>query len=141
MKHILSIVLVAFIIGFVSCNNQQKTNDETAKMNAEKSAVHDMATKFFMALPATADNPDNELSEQKIALGKLLYYDVILSKDQTQSCNTCHNIATYGVDNSPTSKGDDGGFGTRNSPTTFNAALHISQFWDGRNADVEQQAG
>jgi len=140
MKHLLPLVLITFIIGFISCNNN-KVDEETAKMNAEKSAVHNMATKFFMALPSSADNPANALTDQKIALGKALYYDVRLSKDETQSCNTCHNIATYGVDNSPTSKGDDGGFGTRNSPTTFNAALHIAQFWDGRNADVEQQAG
>lgn len=141
MKHFLPIVLIAFIVGFISCNNDKKANEKTAKVNAERSAVHKMAAKFFKVLPSSADNPENVLSEQKIALGKALYYDVRLSKDQTQSCNTCHNIATYGVDNMPTSKGDNGGFGTRNSPTTFNAALHIAQFWDGRNEDVEEQAG
>lgn len=141
MKHLLPIVLIAFIVGFISCNNNEKANEKTAKVNAERSAVHKMAAKFFKVLPSSADNPENVLSEQKIALGKALYYDVRLSKDQTQSCNTCHNIATYGVDHSPTSKGDNGGFGTRNSPTTFNAALHIAQFWDGRNKDVEEQAG
>ena len=64
-----------------------------------------------------------------------------LSKNNTESCNTCHNIATFGVDNKPTSPGDNGKLGTRNSPTTFNAALHFLQFWDGRMKDVEEQAG
>jgi cytochrome c peroxidase len=45
------------------------------------------------------------------------------------------------VDNKPTSPGDDGGLGTRNSPTVLNAALHTTQFWDGRAKDVEEQAG
>ena len=42
-----------------------------------------------------------------------------LSKDGTQSCNTCHDVLTYGVDNLPTSPGDNGGLGTRNSPSYF----------------------
>jgi cytochrome c peroxidase len=141
MKNLLPLILFAFIVGFISCNNETKTNDKDQKVIAENHATYNSATKFFKVLPTSADNPDNVLSEQKIALGKALYFDNRLSKDQTQSCNTCHNIATYGVDNSPTSKGDNGGFGTRNSPTTFNAALHIAQFWDGRNKDVEEQAG
>ncbi|HXU28469.1 MAG TPA: cytochrome c peroxidase, partial [Bacteroidia bacterium] len=57
------------------------------------------------------------------------------------SCNSCHNLATYGVDNQPTSKGDAGKLGDRNSPTVLNAAFHSAQFWDGRAKNVEEQAG
>jgi cytochrome c peroxidase len=46
----------------------------------------------------------------------------------------------YGVDNEPTSPGHDGTRGGRNSPTVYNAAIHKSQFWDGRAATVEEQA-
>lgn len=92
-------------------------------------------------LPTEAPNPENTLTEAKVKLGKILYYDNRLSKDGNQSCNTCHNIATYGVDNLPTSPGDNGIPGTRNSPTVFNSALKGAQFWDGRNKDVEEQAG
>jgi len=77
----------------------------------------------------------------KIDLGKKLYFDNRLSKDNTQSCNTCHNLSTYGVDNKSFSEGNDGGLGGRNSPTTLNASLHIAQFWDGREPTVEAQAG
>ena len=45
------------------------------------------------------------------------------------------------MDNLPTSQGYKGQFGGRNSPTALNAALLGSQFWDGRAADVEEQAG
>ncbi len=61
--------------------------------------------------------------------------------NKTQSCNTCHDLETYGVDNKATSLGDGGALGTRNSPTTLNSALHFLQFWDGRMKDVEEQAG
>ena len=96
---------------------------------------------FFSVLPSEVDNPDNPITDEKVALGKMLYFDNRLSKDNTQSCNTCHNLNTYGVDNNSLSEGNDGGLGGRNSPTTLNAALHISQFWDGREKDVEAQAG
>ena len=131
-------IMIAFTMG--SCGNSEDKKD-TATPDFDAKTVLDDASKFFAVLPTEALNPDNELTADKIALGKVLYYDNKLSKDQTQSCNTCHNIDTYGVDNQPTSMGDNGGLGNRNSPTTFNAALHISQFWDGRNADVEEQAG
>jgi cytochrome c peroxidase len=99
------------------------------------------ARTLFAALPAVAENPENPLTDKKVDLGKMLYFDKRLSKDNTQSCNTCHNLDTYGVDNNPFSKGNDGELGGRNSPTTLNAALHIAQFWDGREPDVEAQAG
>jgi cytochrome c peroxidase len=107
----------------------------------EFEGLHERATTLFGALPETADNPDNPATEDKILLGQKLYFDVRLSKDNTQSCNTCHNLATFGVDNEQFSAGNDGGLGDRNSPTTLNAALHITQFWDGREPDVEAQAG
>ena len=132
-------------MAIISCNNASETTNKDADVKADASIdaqqIQKLAKQYFAVLPTTAVNPENELTEDKILLGKVLYFDNRLSKDQTQSCNTCHNIDTYGVDNQPTSMGDNGGFGARNSPTTFNAALHISQFWDGSNADVEQQAG
>ncbi len=140
MKNIYIFILGGILLFAVSCNNNTAPKQEEAT-GLDKESIYTKANKIFAVLPTSADNADNVLTEEKIALGKALYFDNRLSKDETQSCNTCHNIETYGVDNSPTSKGDNGGFGNRNSPTTFNAALHVSQFWDGRNKDVEEQAG
>ena len=92
-------------------------------------------------MPAEAINPENSVTEAKVRLGKTLYFDKRFSLNKTQSCNSCHNLATYGVDNLPTSPGDNGKPGDRNSPTVLNAALKSAQFWDGRNKDVEEQAG
>lgn len=80
-------------------------------------------------------------TEEQVKLGQQLWYENRLSKGNTVSCNSCHNLATAGVDNMPTSAGHKSQFGGRNSPTALNAALLGSQFWDGRAADVEEQAG
>lgn len=96
---------------------------------------------LFEALPLKAVNAENPSTKEKIALGHALYFDTRLSMTGNNSCNSCHNLATFGVDGLPTSKGDNGGFGDRNSPTVLNAALHSLQFWDGRMKDVEEQAG
>lgn len=135
-------VIGAGIIAF-SCSspNETETNTETTDTVSVKNEIAEKAKAYFQVLPDKANNPENEVTPEKVKLGKVLYFDNRLSKDQTQSCNTCHNLDTYGVDNLPVSPGDNGGNGTRNSPTTLNAALHISQFWDGRNKDVEEQAG
>ncbi|MDQ7037674.1 MAG: cytochrome-c peroxidase [Aquificota bacterium] len=98
------------------------------------------ARKYFEPLPKVVDNPENPVTPEKVKLGKMLYYDPRLSKSGLISCNTCHNLATYGVDNLPTSVGHRWQIGPRNAPTTLNAALHVAQFWDGRAKDVEEQA-
>jgi cytochrome c peroxidase len=95
--------------------------------------------QLFGALPADAYGgaaPAKEL----VDLGRMLYYDKRLSKSQEIACNTCHQLDKFGVDNLPTSPGHKGQLGSRNSPTTYNAALQFVQFWDGRAANVEEQA-
>jgi len=141
-KLTILLLLPAFI--FFGCTTNQEKKEDKEKTTQVSQADKDLLTKaqmFFKVLPTEATNPENTLTDAKIKLGKILYYDNRLSKDETQSCNTCHNIAAYGVDNLATSPGDNGIPGTRNSPTVFNAALKGAQFWDGRNKDVEEQAG
>ncbi len=94
----------------------------------------------FQALPEAFENPDNPITEAKVALGRTLFYDARLSKNHDVSCNTCHDLESYGVDNLPVSLGHRTQTGTRNSPTVYNAAVHVSQFWDGRSPDVEDQS-
>ena len=96
--------------------------------------------KSFAQLPASMTTTDHPASEAQVALGRMLYFDKRLSKNQDIACNSCHGLDTYGVDGQPTSLGHKGQQGGRNSPTVYNAAAHIAQFWDGRAADVEAQA-
>jgi len=95
----------------------------------------------FAPLPSVIDSKENPLNSAKIRLGRLLYYDPRLSANQKISCNTCHPLDKYGVDSERVSTGVHGQQGTRNSPTVYNAAGHIAQFWDGREPTVEAQAG
>lgn len=95
----------------------------------------------FGVLPADADtNASNEVTDEKVALGRMLYFDTRLSRGQGISCNSCHDLTKFGVDGEPTSPGHKGQRGERNSPTVLNAALHFAQFWDGRASTVEEQA-
>lgn len=105
------------------------------------SELLEQAKLRFFPLPTEVPNADNPVTAAKVELGKTLYYDMRLSKEGNVSCDSCHMLAEFGVDNLPTSPGDEAEFGDRNSPTVYNAALHVLQFWDGRAKDVEEQAG
>ena len=95
---------------------------------------------MFSPLPEQVFSPDNPLTQEKIQLGRMLYFDTRLSRNRNVSCNSCHDLATYGVDHTPVSTGDEGQQGSRNAPSVYNAAGHVAQFWDGRAPDVEEQA-
>ena len=95
---------------------------------------------MFQPIMEAVENPANPLTDAKVDLGRMLYYDTRLSKNRTVSCNSCHDLASFGDDGLATSKGIDAQLGGRSAPTVYNAAIHIAQFWDGRAADVEAQA-
>jgi len=93
------------------------------------------------ALPVVVPVPDdNPMTAAKVKLGKQLYFDPALSGSGHFSCNSCHNLATWGVDNQQFSIGHAWQRGGRNAPTVLNAAFWTSQFWDGRAALLEDQA-
>lgn len=78
---------------------------------------------------------------EKAKLGKKLYMDTNLSKDKTVSCNSCHSIDNYGVDNLEFSLGVGGQLDTPfNTPSSFNAVFNFVQFWNGRAKDLVEQA-
>ena len=101
----------------------------------------DKATREgFGTLPAVFESKDNPITDDKIALGRMLYFDKRLSKNHDISCNTCHDLKAFGVDGKPVSNGHKGQPGTRNSPTVYNAGALSTQFWDGRAETLEEQA-
>lgn len=123
-------VLAAFVLLAVGYGSRATASDE----------VNPAALKIFAPLPGVVPSASGAPTEAQILLGRMLYFDPRLSKDQAISCNTCHPLASYGMDGAPTSKGYRGQHGKRNAPTVYNAAGHFAQFWDGRAADVEEQA-
>ena len=115
---------------------------DNSNASPEDKELLKQAQTLFQPLPDDAEMQKAQpFTQAQVKLGQQLWYEPRLSKGNTVSCNSCHNLATAGVDNLPTSPGHKGSFGARNSPTALNAALLGSQFWDGRAATVEEQAG
>ena len=140
---IISFILSGFIISslIISCSQEKSSeNQQASNASTQDQQLMQKASSMFGVIPDTVDNLENRLNPDKIALGKMLFYDTRLSRSNTISCNSCHNLATYGVDNNVTSMGHGWRRGPVNSPTVLNAATEIAQFWDGRARDVEEQA-
>ena len=73
-----------------------------------------------------------EVNPMKAELGRRLFHDTRLSKDNSVSCASCHDLNAGGDDGQIVSTGINGRQGLVNSPTVFNSAFNFRQFWDGR---------
>lgn len=94
-------------------------------------------------LPSVADLAESlelETTPERVQLGRQLFHDPRLSKDLTVSCASCHDLRFAGIDRTPRAVGIYCQVGTVNTPTVFNSALGIAQFWDGRAKDLAEQA-
>ncbi|NWN82799.1 MAG: c-type cytochrome [Halomonas sp.] len=95
----------------------------------------------FEPLPHLPSIPaDNSLTAEKVELGNMLFFEPRISSSGVISCATCHNPALGWVDRIPRATGHDGQIGERNTPTVLNSGFLGSQFWDGREPDLEGQA-
>lgn len=83
---------------------------------------------------------NNPITKAKAELGRMLYFDKRLSRDNSVSCATCHDPAMGWAQDTPVAAGIDGQTGNRNSPTVMNRAFGKTQFWDGRAATLEEQS-
>jgi cytochrome c peroxidase len=81
-----------------------------------------------------------EFDVPRAALGRALFHDTRLSSDESVSCATCHDLAKGGTDQIRYSIGVGGAEGGINSPTVYNSGYQFMQFWDGRAADLQEQA-
>ena len=96
--------------------------------------------KVPLGLPPVPVPEENPITPEKVALGKMLYFDTRLSKDGNISCATCHDPEMAWAEHKPTSTGIGDQVGGANSPTVINAAYAKTQFWDGREPTLEAQA-
>ena len=129
-KRLTAAVLSAFALG---------SSAMAAEPNVEE--LRTLANNLFKPIP-TADVVIKEkgLTPEQIELGQWLWFEPRLSKSHIITCNTCHSVGTGGADNIPTSVGHGWQHGPRNSPTVLNAVFNVAQFWDGRAADLAEQA-
>lgn len=129
-QRVTAAVLSAFAIGAPAM---------AAEVNVDE--LRALANNLFKPIPtAEVVIKERNLSPEQIELGKWLWFEPRLSRSQIITCNTCHSVGTGGADNIPTSVGHGWQHGPRNSPTVLNAVFNIAQFWDGRAADLAEQA-
>ena len=106
-----------------------------------QSELMGQAQALFKPIPEKPVGGDGlVITPAMVALGKALYFDPRLSESHNISCNTCHQIGLGGVDMLSTSIGHHWQKGGRNAPTVLNAVFNTAQFWDGRAADLQEQA-
>lgn len=100
---------------------------------------HDLELpKNFPQMTIPADNP---MTQKGVELGRMLFYDPILSRDSSMSCASCHNLSFSFSDNGKTySKGIDGIEGSMNAMSLVNLGWQKKFFWNGRAGSMEDQA-
>lgn len=156
--RMLSIFMALFICAAAISGCKKTSNTEMSESKAPAAAAVSAeavkeateplmldARNSFEALPQNVSEgfkmlTDNPATKEKLELGKMLYFEPRLSKSQLISCNTCHNLSFGGDDYQETSIGHGWQRGPRNAPTVLNSVYNAAQFWDGRAADLKDQA-
>ena len=104
--------------------------------DARESLLPKIPLGLDLYMPIPEDNP---VTPQKVALGRRLFFDPILSRDHTLSCASCHDPRRAFTDGRAVSVGVFGRKGTRSVPTLINRAYGDSFFWDGRSTSLVEQ--
>lgn len=128
-----SLVLVVLSAGFSACNQD---DDDTYNPTPYNLNIPQGLPPMDQFIPA-----DNPMTVEGVALGRKLFYDPLLSGDNTQSCSTCHIQENGFAEPLQFSEGIDGSIGTRNAMAIINLGWNqFGFFWDGRAATLEEQA-
>lgn len=140
MRHLLFPMLAVAVLTACSQavnvpqSHVEASNPTSAPVNLKSSG------NPLLGLPPVPTPANNPQTPAKIALGDKLFHDKRFSIDGAISCASCHDENKAFTDNLTVSVGHHGLMGTRNAPTVINAAFYKSQFWDGREPDLEGQS-
>lgn len=135
MKNWGYIFLFSFLM---SCEAENSIDEDRYEPKYVDLEVPLLLEQKLIAPLIPADNP---LTEEGIALGKKLFFDTILSNDNSISCASCHDPTSSFSDTSMFSEGVDGTIGTRNAMPLFNLAWNFDErfAWDGKEFGLEAQ--
>jgi cytochrome c peroxidase len=125
--------VVISIAGLVAGSTIARDDVDAARLLEE-------AQGFFRPLPKDMATADFPATPARVRLGRSLFFDPRISVDGTVSCSRCHLSALFATDGLPKSVGAHDQPLPRNAPTVLNAGLQFKQHWDGRFANVEEQA-
>jgi len=129
----LATVSVAAVIFYGMTVRNNSGNSELSTTTGSVYAF-DVVPGPIQPIPLSAN-----LDADKVALGRRLFNEPRLSSDDTVACSNCHQMKLGGADGRATSPGVGGALGKINSPTVFNSAFNVKQFWDGRAETLEDQ--
>lgn len=131
MKNISFILIVLLPLIWLTCQSEEASPLDETPYEWEVPA----------GFPAPVDSEENPTTLAKVELGKQLFYDPILSRDSSVSCNSCHKQELAFADDRPISPGVEGRLGLRNAPTLANVA-YVTRFnKDGGVPKLDMQAG
>lgn len=150
-RHVLTALTVVVSLSLNAGCDEDKKPQAAAQPSASAAepkqeaspSIDESSLGAMAALPEVMKSDDNPITDAKVELGRMLYFETRISKSHQISCNTCHDLEKFGIDTrdkNAVSLGHQDQPGTRNSPTVYNAAGHFAQFWDARAKDVEEQA-
>lgn len=140
MRKIATIIgMFVVVVVINSCKKEKKEDNPPTSYNptAAKIDVPDYVKNYVGEMPQPSDNP---LTAEGIELGRILFYEKMLSDNMTMSCATCHKQENAFDDPRPFSEGTNGAFGDRNAMAIINLGWDSHFFWDGRRNSLEGQA-
>lgn len=132
------VLLLTLVLTALFAYKQAEATPQSKPVAIKPQSVPD--ENNLLGLPPVPIPASNPQTPAKIALGDKLFHDKRFSVDGTVSCAKCHDDKQAFTDGLPVSVGHHGLTGTRSAPTVLNAAFNQSQFWDGREPDLEGQS-
>lgn len=139
-RKILSVLFLALVVVVALVAFNQSNQPKVQAASDLRPLGVPLEIKTPLGLPPVPIPSDNPPTVETVSLGRRLYYDPILSSDNTVSCATCHDPKYGFADPKPVSEGVRHQKGNRNSPPVTNAAYFHVQFWDGRAPSLEKQS-
>ena len=143
MKHtrLLTILFVSVCTLFF-LQNCKKENTGNHNTNTDPDSFY-TNTPYILNIPfgfpSVSPAADNPLSKDGIQLGRMLFYDPVLSSDSTFSCSSCHKQQYAFADGGKALSQNINGLTKRNTPPLFNLLWRKSYFWDGRAVTLTEQ--
>ncbi len=137
-----ALLLIPSVLVFGMWSSAQAIQPEKKSSTAKTDGLDRLSQQLPLGLTRDGIHipADNPLTPEKVELGRLLFFDVRLSADDSVACATCHSPEKAFADNSRVSIGINGRAGTRNTPAVINRVGDAEQFRDGRAATLEEQA-
>jgi cytochrome c peroxidase len=137
LKTGLLVLIALFVVAiwaFVGMNQFKKDRNPLPRQSVIE------ATPLVSDSPITTIPLNISVNVQKALLGKKLFFEPRLSRDNSINCASCHSLSSGGMDNKRYSKGVAGATTVVNTPTIFNTSLQFRQYWNGRATTLEEQA-